>query len=192
MIGCSSFVVMIIILLMIAIVSSEADMSNKEVDETSVSMNESKTGLWTIENKKNNFNEPTSEKYVFQETTKGLFSNSATTDSKLTAEIIISVENICIRLKEYGHYYVKNEPYISFYVKGDDGDIKTLERNYCDNEGYIYLEKENADTLMNLMLKGGTIKFHGWDGGVRSTYNFSFNSDKLTEALIEIGKNSEQ
>ena len=185
--GCVSFIATFVFLCIIFIIIDTIKDTNTSVEgEVVSSVDNNKLGQWTIEEYVNDFKEPTGEKYVFQKTTNGLFSNSATTDSELTAEILINKKNICLRLKEYGRYYVKDEPEISFYVKGKDG-VKTISWNYCDSQGYISLNDKNTNIVMKVLLQGGEIKFHGWDKGVRSTYNFSFNGDKLKEALAEIG-----
>ena len=185
MMGGLSFVVFLVLLaLMIAVFDDESNEPKPSI--TSEIYENSKFGRWTINEYVNDFEELTGEKYLLQESENGSFSNSATTNSKLTGEILIDKEDIRIMLKEYGKYYVKDEELISFKVKGKNDSVIDLgDYNFIDNQGYIDINK--SEQLLNILLKGGVVKFYGRRNGGRSTYNFTISGDHLKEALDEIG-----
>jgi len=188
LIGFSSFVVMLLCVLVIAFfsaVSVDIESSSDDSDVTSsIETDEERYGQWTIREYVNDFDEPTGEKYVFQKTTDGSFSNSATTNSELTAEILIDKDDVRIQLKEYGNYYAKDEEFIAFQVKRHEEIVTLRGLNFINNQGYITIDDDSI--LKNILLKGGEVKFYGNVNNGRSTYNFSFNGDKLKEALQAI------
>lgn len=142
-------------------------------------------GFWTIENYVNDFNETTGEKYVLQIAENGSFSNSATTNSELTAEILIDQNDIRVKLKEYDDFYAKDEEYIDFKAKRNN-DVIDL-HGFIDNQGYIDVGNTNSSPLMKLLLQGGAVKFYGSVNNGSSTYNFTIIGDHLKDALLAIG-----
>lgn len=185
LIGFSCFVVMLLCVVVIALFSVDIESSSDDSSVTSaIETDENRYGQWTISEYVNDFDEPTGEKYVFQKTTNGSFSNSATTNSELTAEILIDKDDVRIMLKEYGKYYAKDEEFIAFQVKRHEEIVTLRGFNFINNQGYITIDDDSI--LKNILLKGGEVKFYGNVNNGRSTYNFSFNGDKLKEALQAI------
>lgn len=76
---------------------------------------EQSNNSWEFRHYVDEFNEPTDKWYVTT-TTTGTFSNTATTNSEVTAVMIIDEQNIAIMLNEYGHFPVTN---ISSKSKGN-------------------------------------------------------------------------
>jgi len=65
--------------------------------------------IWVIRYFVDQFNQQTDERFIVNdEVFEGVFSNSATTDSRLTARILVDNENIAIVLYEYGNRRVVN------------------------------------------------------------------------------------
>lgn len=185
--GCAAFIATFVFLfVMFLIFNTDEETSTSDGDEV-VNYIDNRLGLWTIEEYVNDFKEPTGQKFIFQESTKGSFSNSATTNSELIAQILIDNDDIRIQLKRYGSSYAKDEEYIAFQVKRDNEIIDLGSNNYINNQGYINVGKTSSSPLIDLLMKGGEVKFFGSMKNGRSTYNFSFNGDKLKEALAEIG-----
>lgn len=156
--------------------------------QSNLSSNEPQLGDWRISNYVDEFNEKTSVRYIRQ-SSLGTFSNSATTNSDLIAIILIDKNDIRFQLLEYGSHYVKASETIKFKVKDSHGEI--IEFSALINEsGYINLysgRKQDHDSLLAALLKGGEVKFYGIrDYYGRSTYNFSFNCDYLQNALDRI------
>jgi len=64
--------------------------------------------FWTIMNFVDDFGDPTDEIYLKTKTDlSGVFSNSATTNSKLTARILIPYKKVQLKMNEYGSLPVK-------------------------------------------------------------------------------------
>ena len=74
-------------------------------------------GVWTTRNYVDEFNEPTYMRYVTT-TSKltGTFSNTAATNEKLTADIIVDSINVSFILYEYGKYQVKSNLDSSYHI----------------------------------------------------------------------------
>ena len=147
-------------------------------------------GNWEIHNYVDEFEEETDEKYIVQ-TSLGNFSNSATTNSDLLAHILIDKDDIRLRLQEYARNYVKGDEHIRFRVKSQDSLVSDFSM-WINRDGYIGFasyKKKDQDSLLHILLRGGEVKFAGVvDEYVKSTYHFSFNADKLQNALDEISK----
>ena len=150
-------------------------------------------GDWEISNYVDEFQEKTEEKYIKQ-TTLGNFSNSATTNSSLLAHILIDKDNVRLRLQEYAKNYVKDDESIRFRVRSNDS-IDSEFRMWIDRDGYIGFlsyDKKEKDSLLHILLRGGEVKFFGVvDHYGKSTYRFSFNADKLQNAIDEMNKKEE-
>lgn len=65
--------------------------------------------LWIINNYVDEFNKPTSKKFIANsKPLVGTFSNSATTDSKLEVMLLIEENDVAFKLFEYGSMELKN------------------------------------------------------------------------------------
>ena len=151
-------------------------------------------GDWEISNYVDEFQEKTDEKYIKQ-TVLGTFSNSATTNSDLLAHILIDKDNIRLRLQEYGSNYAKDDESIRFRIKSGDSLVTEL-RMWVNRDGYVEFlsyDKKMQDSLKNILLRGGEVKFSGViDHYGKSTYHFTFNADKFQNALKELDKKDEE
>lgn len=151
-------------------------------------------GDWEISYYVDEFQEKTEEKYIKQ-TVLGTFSNSATTNSDLLAHILVDKDNIRLRLQEYCSNYAKDDESIRFRIKSGDSLVTEL-RMWVNRDGYVEFlssDKKMQDSLKNILLRGGEVKFSGViDYYGKSTYHFTFNADKFQNALKELDKKDEE
>jgi hypothetical protein len=93
--------------------------------------------LWEKSYFVDEFKQPTEEAYVYNNTlVVGTFSNSATTNSMVTATILIDAENMAIMLYEYGRSAVKNSS--TRYDEAYDIKMKTADGTTIDMAGAIW------------------------------------------------------
>ncbi len=125
-------------------------------------------GPWILKAYVDEFNLPTDEYYIVNDTAfYGTFSNSATTDSDLKAYVFYepydSSDFVQIRLFEYGNIRVKNP-----YSHGRDYDIVIMDND--GNKDYLsgYMSAQSSDilvggsdaqTILDALKKGGTVRF---------------------------------
>jgi hypothetical protein len=151
-------------------------------------------GNWEIAHYVDEFQEETDEKYIKQ-SALGTFSNSATTNSDLVAHILVDKNDIRLRLQEYGRRYAKDDESIRFRVKSGDSLVTEFSM-WVNRDGYVEFlsyDKKMQDSLKNILLLGGEIKFSGViDHYGKSTYHFTFNADKFHNALKELDKKDDE
>jgi len=113
----------------------------------SSALNES-YGVWKKGNYIDEFREQTGKHFVFAETT-GLFSNQATTDSDLTAKLLIDIDSVAFMLYEYNDYLVKGIYDIEKFtvsMKGDEYDEKfTLSAYIQEGQDRIFLASKEDE-----------------------------------------------
>ena len=108
------------------------------------------------------FNNPTDEEYIKNiKMFVGVFSNSATTNSKLYARILIDAEDISIKLWEYGSLEVKasSTTYYDITILDDSGKkhyttgtmYKNGERIYFDDMSFASLLQKNDALTINIV-----------------------------------------
>ena len=93
---------------------------------------------WEVLHYIDEFGEDTNDLYC---TLKGYgtFSNSAATNEKMIAYIIVDNTNVLFHLQNYGKYYLKGEQFIKFRVKEGNGDIHEYDmRNNNDGDIKCY------------------------------------------------------
>ena len=133
-------------------------------------------GNWTSAFYVDEFQIPTDEAYITNSNYfSGTFSNSATTNSKLNASIIIDTDGIAIKLWENGNYLVKA-------YSTDNYKITILDDagNKHNTTGTMYKDGDRihlADwTLVNLLQNNKQLKIYIQEDsfyGVNSTYLFT-------------------
>lgn len=144
-------------------------------------------GVWETGFYVDKFNEPTKEGYVYTELS-GRFSNSATTDSKLTVKFLIDQKSIRIQLYEYaGNHPIKGEGFVKFIIK-DSNNKEHQIYAYNNDTGDTSVESKNIITLRKILLGGGEIKFFATAGEyTKSEYKFTIrNADFLENAFTKI------
>lgn len=131
------------------------------------------------------FDEPTEEWYV-QSSFSGTFSNSATTDSKLTGYILIDQEDITFFLYEYGRNQVKNiysrdEAY-TIVARLSDETTKEFKGSIYSKGDRIIVE--NAESMKKLLLEEEKIKFYIYESDNSLTnYLFEVESGNLKDLI---------
>lgn len=132
----------LVILLFTAVVSLSAETSDwnagylqgyadakagrlNSVEETrkSVAKNSDDLGVWNVKYYVDSFGDPTDEAYITQRgVSSGKFSNSATTNSRLSWYFLIDADSVSIKMMEYGSYPVGYGDYV-MEVKDVDGKV---------------------------------------------------------------------
>lgn len=175
----------IISLLLISCGKSKTNQETESTIQNTIPNTNIDTGEWQIRNYVDDFNEKTDKKYISLGPVKGVFSNSATTNSKLDVVITADTGYIEIQLFEYGgNHQAKLNGDVRFKVKESNGDIheiKTFEGHTIHNETYT-----NDSLLRAILLRGGEIKFSTTfsEYGNESSYNFTIpNADHFQDAI---------
>ncbi len=192
------------VLLCLVVLIIVSNLSDSQADNTAVnsdvsssqatgSVSEETTvekALWAKEYYVDEFNQETDEWYVTNNTLFiGSFSNSATTDSGLTARILVDEEYVSIILFEYANRQVKNAyndaNHYTITMKDGNG-------NKYDLSGYMYadgdrivIESNNKEKVINALKGEGNVSFYIYDTD-RSVTSYLFtaitsNFDDLIE-----------
>lgn len=149
----------------------------------------SSNDVWQINYYVDEFNNPTNDAYITNKKAfSGTFSNSATTNSKLDARILIDKNGISIKLYEYGTLEVKaysTETYNIIFLEENGNKHNSIGIMY-ENGDRIKL---TDNLLMTLINSNKTIKVHIEEvpkyGGYRSTYLFDMKIDNLPSVYSE-------
>lgn len=123
-------------------------------------------GDWRIDYYVDDFNQPTDEWYITEdEYLVGTFSNSATTNSKLYANVMVDLDdNVMIFLYEYGSRQVKNssERYWDEYnitMRTPDGaDHKITGTMYCGDDR-VNVDDAYIDEVLTALKGEGNVMF---------------------------------
>lgn len=132
------------------------------------------------------FGDRTGKEYAYI-VLQGTFSNSATTDSELTATIMVDWDSIEFNLLQYGSSKVINsfnKPTYTVRVKDGNDEVYTFTGRYNKDTCRIcvYNLQGQSDQLRSILLKGGKIRFSITDDNFPSTkYNFAINNAGQTQ-----------
>lgn len=160
-----------------------------ESDEalTTAATEQSTPQTWSKDFYTDDFDEPTDEWFISR-SFMGTFSNSATSDSRLSGHILIDAEDISIFLYEYNSHQVKNpysrsEAYV-ISVRLEDGTTKEFS-GYIYSEGdRIIVDDSDFASLKNLLINGGKMKFYIYEQDNSVTnYLFEISSDNLKDVI---------
>lgn len=145
--------------------------------------------LWELKYYVDEFKTPTDEKYI-QQTARGTFSNSATTNSNLLVKFLVDNENITIALYEYGRMQVKNssslnsEEYNITMRVIDDTKIKLSGTMYRNGDRIVISSNDIETVLSELNLQNGntTIDFYIEESDWKTTkYLFAIEKSDFVE-----------
>ena len=144
-------------------------------------------GIWTEKYFVDEFNDPTYKNYL---TTKsrlsGTFSNTATTNSKLTAEIIVTYSYISFILYEYGSQQVKSYSNEKYNITIKCGYSKTTIEGYLTS-GQIAVIGSDKKTLLDALASGEKVSFYIENAKYRtSNYLFSVESSNFKDLYDEV------
>ena len=123
-------------------------------------------GMWSLRYYVDEFSLPTDEAYITNtDWTTGVFSNSATTRSKLNVSFLIDKDDVAIELYEYGSSQVKNtwsKNYLHYYdvvVMGADKVRHKLEGYYFEDGDRMFFSEEDEKVILDLMKQDAEIYF---------------------------------
>ena len=111
------------------------------------------TGFWELGNYIDEFGEETPNRYL-RLGGKGVFSNSATTGSRMTAYLIVDRNNIAFRFVEYDSHVVKDDETCEMKIKDSYGDVHEITL-YNSRDGQM--TTFSNETVKEILKKGGKI-----------------------------------
>lgn len=141
---------------------------HRTAEQPSEAPEETDMGPWVLKAYVDEFNLPTDEYYIVNDTSfSGTFSNSATTNSELGAYIFYepyeTSDYISIRLFEYGNMRVKN-PYshsrdYDIVMMDNDGNKRYLSGTMYSQDSDIDVSSSDSQVILDALKKGGTVRF---------------------------------
>jgi len=153
------------------------------------------TGMWSVGYYVDSFGESTNDGYIINtKPISGTFSNTATQDSKLNVDFLISnSSNISIQLYEYARNNPVKENYSTrqYIVLAKDKDGNELDLNAGNSSDRLKFNKLDSRQIHNAFMKGGNLKFVIWELENSTTkYKFSIqNADWYDNAYRKLVKN---
>ena len=143
------------------------------------------TGSWELRAYENEFGEKSEDKYLLLKGI-GVFSNSATTNSKMTAILYVDKDGYNFKLIEYDSYVVKSDNSYSYRIKDSTGEVYEMRLHNSASNGQMYSWESDYETKMEKILsKGGTISVSVRERDSYSTpdtYLFKMNVDGYKKA----------
>lgn len=152
---------------------------------------EAADGIWAVNYYVDNFNQPTDEWYISANNYfSGTFSNSATTNSNLAAEVAVDYDDesgvrVAFFLYEYGRTLVKNSSsqYVDEYNitmrTADGADQQLTGTLYCGGDR-IFVDNSCVEQVLTAMQGEGTISFYIEKADrATSTYLFSLEASNF-------------
>ena len=146
------------------------------------------TEIWKSSFYVDEFNNPTSEAYMRNVNVfVGTFSNSATTNSKLYARILIDSEDVAIKLWEYGSQEVNaySTTYYDITLLDDNGNKHYTNGTMYKNGERIYFEDW---TFVSLLQENQTLKIYIVEAskyGYNSTYLFEVKNGNFNNVYSD-------
>jgi|GEM_PF-2815012 len=142
---------------------------------------------WSKDFYVDDFDEPTDEWFISRDF-MGTFSNSATTDSRLTGRILIDAEDVSIFLYEYNTHQVKNSYSRSkdygITVRLADGTTNDFSGSIYSEGDRIIIDESDVAAVKDLLLNGNTMKFYIYEKDNSVTnYLFEVSTDNLKDIM---------
>lgn len=157
-------------------------------------------GIWTIKNYVDEFKEKTDKPYIDTiSRITGSFSNSATTNSKLSVAFAIEEDTFSIFLYEYGNNLVKSSSSKSYGITVKVGAYKFNVSGVMNEDRIEIYSELSIIELRNALSSGKTVDFYIEEKDRKITNylfsvessNFSVEYDKLVEINKELNKKEE-
>ncbi len=152
-----------------------------------------KTGKWELKQYKDEFGQEAGDKYMVLWGT-GTFSNSAATNSEMSAVLFVDKNSVSLRLVEYKSSVVKDDDSFDLKLKDKDGIITNF-KLYNTSSGYIPFTNSDYfgkryDDIMKVLNKEGIVYCSGvmHNSYSSSSYTFSLNLDGFKEAYKYIAQ----
>jgi len=172
---------------------AEKKKQEREAKEKRLIANLNKTGMWNVNFYVDDFGEPTKSGYITNTSLiRGIFSNSATQDSKLDVKFLISnASDISLILFEYaGNNPVKGYSRDKYQILMQDKNgkrYKLYAKNYSDR---LRCNSSDSKKIHKALMKGGNIKFKIIDINTPTTeYSFSIgNAEWYNNAYRKLSK----
>lgn len=148
---------------------------------------------WIVNYYVDEFDQPTSEWYITnKQWITGKFSNSATTDSRLTVRLLIDAENFGFVLYEYGSHQVKNSysrsKTYAIKMRDANGGNYSLQGVIGSGGDRIVLRDNNRKTVLAALKKTGSVMFYIENNDyTTTTYLFTVETSNLGELLDQKG-----
>lgn len=143
------------------------------------------TGSWELRAYENEFGEKGAEKYLLLKG-NGVFSNSATTNSKMTAILYVDKDEYNFKLIEYDSYVVKSDHSYSYRIKDSTGEVYEMRLHNSESSGQMFSwEPDFEKNMEKILSKGGTISISVRERDAYSTpdtYLFKLNVDGYKKA----------
>ena len=160
---------------------------NAEVEE------KKKKSKWEIKYYVDEFGDRTENGYVYRVIDDGFFSNSATSNSKLSVKFLIEPNELTIMLLEYGSNYVKGSKKrpdnYEVALKISDQKYLFKAKNYSDR---LTFDNKSSSEIIELIDKNDQIKFYIEEISDYSKTSYKFNllyGEGLITELIKIDLN---
>ena len=159
--------------------TNTTDTTNTETDTT---LSEEPGGIWVTKNYVDEFNDPTYRKYISTNTLfSGTFSNTATTDSKLNAKILVDSVQCSIMLYEYGNKQVKSNISDEYKISIKYGYKKTDVYGTM-NTDRIQIYGTDKSEVIQALSSGETVTFYIVKSKSKTTtYMFSVESSNFAD-----------
>lgn len=145
-----------------------------------------KTGAWELKHYSDSFGEETNDSYLVL-MGKGVFSNSATSNSELDVVFFVDKDSFSFRLFEYGSSPVKDDD--AMYVtrikdsEGNVTDYRLWNAGQSGQIGSINMANDYAK-ILDILNKGGEITvIMSYNDYGQSDYRFKLNVDGFNNAI---------
>ena len=116
------------------------------------------TGSWEMKSYKDEFGEEGASKYLVL-MGSGVFSNSATTNSKMTAVLFMEkTGDFSFKLIEYSSSVVKSDDSYDYRIKDSEGEVHEMTLYNGEESGQMSSwSSDNKETMKKILNKGGVI-----------------------------------
>ena len=143
---------------------------------------QAKSNGWEVKRYVDEFGDPTGNIYI-EKNEYGTFSNSATTNSDLTVNVMVDSASIKFIFYEYGSHQKKGDGFLTFKCKTEDGKIEEF-RLYNPENGYLFLDGREAD-FRKFFFENTKIKCSCKDNSESGEYHFQLNTQGLKEVMTK-------
>ena len=196
--GLIVLVALVVLIVIIAIAGSGSKKKGNEaeatetvkatVTETTTEEETTAAAVWKLRHYVDDFKEEVASEWYIEGNFEGVFSNSATTDSKCTANVLYDYrDKATIFLYDYGRSQLKNygsrSDAYTVKVKTTSGEVKTFSAYIPGNGDRIWLE-DSAGFIKTI--KSGDVTVYVYENKSElHQYHFTVKSDNFAALLAE-------
>lgn len=146
------------------------------------------TGAWQLKRYSDSFGDETDDKYLVL-MGDGVFSNSATSNSKLKVVFFIDNDSFSFRLFEYGSSPVKDDDaaYVT-RIRDSEGNIHNFRMYNAGQSGQIgTYGSDKYNEIVDILSKGGEITvLMNYNHYGQSDYRFKLDVDGFNKAITHV------